>query len=87
MQNNPRSVKKANDTLRQYVNTVLTFNTYIWSFQQFKLTNGVINLQYYGTLFSSDLFANPLAQDYDYRSYVVHHVPSVELLDRKGTQF
>lgn len=33
-----------------------------------------------------DLFGNPLAQEYDYRSYVVHHLPSVELLDRKGVQ-
>ena len=31
-----------------------------------------------------DLFGNPLSQEYDYRSYVIHHVPSVELLDRKG---
>lgn len=36
--------------------------------------------------FVLDLFANPLAQDYDYRSYIIHHVPSVDLLDRKGKQ-
>lgn len=34
----------------------------------------------------ADLFGNPLSQEYDYRSYVIHHVPSVELLDRKGNE-
>ena len=31
-----------------------------------------------------DLFDNPIAQESEYRAYVVHHIPSVELLDRKG---
>ncbi|KAM6411309.1 leucine-rich repeat-containing protein 72 isoform 3-T3 [Pluvialis apricaria] len=31
----------------------------------------------------SDLFHNPLAQDPDYRLYVIHFLPSVQLLDRK----
>ncbi|XP_066305345.1 leucine-rich repeat-containing protein 72-like [Branchiostoma lanceolatum] len=30
-----------------------------------------------------NLFNNPLAQENEYRSYVIHHLPSVELLDRK----
>ncbi|XP_064907297.1 leucine-rich repeat-containing protein 72 isoform X5 [Columba livia] len=34
----------------------------------------------------SDLFHNPLAQDADYRLYVIHALPSVQLLDRKVTQ-
>ncbi|XP_054048950.1 leucine-rich repeat-containing protein 72 isoform X3 [Rissa tridactyla] len=32
----------------------------------------------------SDLFHNPLAQDPDYRLYVVYFLPSVQLLDRKS---
>ncbi|XP_063267314.1 leucine-rich repeat-containing protein 72 isoform X2 [Prinia subflava] len=31
----------------------------------------------------SDLFQNPLAYDPDYRLYVIHSLPSVQLLDRK----
>ena len=31
-----------------------------------------------------DLFNNPLAQEPEYRQYVIHHVPSVQLLDRRG---
>ncbi|XP_064300567.1 leucine-rich repeat-containing protein 72 isoform X4 [Phalacrocorax carbo] len=34
----------------------------------------------------SDLFHNPLAQDPDYRLYVIYFIPSVQLLDRKFTQ-
>ncbi|KAM6103065.1 leucine-rich repeat-containing protein 72 isoform 8-T8 [Theristicus caerulescens] len=34
----------------------------------------------------SDLFHNPLAQDPDYRLYVIYSLPSVQLLDRKFTQ-
>ncbi|XP_078701634.1 leucine-rich repeat-containing protein 72-like isoform X2 [Branchiostoma floridae x Branchiostoma belcheri] len=30
-----------------------------------------------------NLFNNPLAQENEYRSYVIHHLPSVELLDRQ----
>ncbi|XP_074756464.1 leucine-rich repeat-containing protein 72 isoform X4 [Athene noctua] len=32
----------------------------------------------------SDLFNNPLAQDPDYRLYVIYSLPSVQLLDRKS---
>ena len=32
----------------------------------------------------SDLFNNPIAQETDYRFFVIHAVPSVELLDRQG---
>ncbi|XP_074939059.1 leucine-rich repeat-containing protein 72 isoform X3 [Phalacrocorax aristotelis] len=32
----------------------------------------------------SDLFHNPLAQDPDYRLYVIYFIPSVQLLDRKS---
>uniref|UniRef100_A0A8C0IGR0 Leucine rich repeat containing 72 n=1 Tax=Bubo bubo TaxID=30461 RepID=A0A8C0IGR0_BUBBB len=32
----------------------------------------------------SDLFHNPLAQDPDYRLYVIYSLPSVQLLDRKS---
>ncbi|XP_072910224.1 leucine-rich repeat-containing protein 72 isoform X3 [Hemitrygon akajei] len=31
----------------------------------------------------TDLFNNPLTQDQDYRLYVIYHLPSVQLLDRK----
>ncbi|XP_040520100.1 leucine-rich repeat-containing protein 72 isoform X11 [Gallus gallus] len=34
----------------------------------------------------SDLFYNPLAYDAGYRLYVIHSLPSVQLLDRKLTQ-
>ncbi|XP_074660986.1 leucine-rich repeat-containing protein 72-like [Tubulanus polymorphus] len=30
-----------------------------------------------------NLFHNPVAQETDYKMYVIHHLPSVELLDRK----
>lgn len=30
------------------------------------------------------MFGNPLFQEYDYRSYVIHFVPSLKVLDRKG---
>ena len=32
----------------------------------------------------TDLFDNPVAQEPEYRLYVIHHVPTVELLDRQG---
>lgn len=32
----------------------------------------------------ADLFNNPVAQEADYRLFVIHSVPSVELLDRQG---
>ncbi|XP_014793188.1 PREDICTED: leucine-rich repeat-containing protein 72 isoform X4 [Calidris pugnax] len=32
---------------------------------------------------NADLFHNPLAEDRDYRLYVIHCLPSVQLLDRK----
>lgn len=32
----------------------------------------------------SDLFLNPFTQDPLYREYAIHHLPSVQLLDRKG---
>ncbi|XP_078375330.1 leucine-rich repeat-containing protein 72-like isoform X1 [Oculina patagonica] len=51
--------------------------------QLVKLTDIVHELRAMQCLKTLNLFANPLAQDYDYRSYIVHHVPSVELLDRK----
>ena len=31
-----------------------------------------------------DLFGNPLAQDYDYRNYVIHNIESLQRLDRRG---
>lgn len=52
--------------------------------QLLKLTDVVHELKAMQFLKTLNLFANPLAQDYDYRSYVVHHVPSLQLLDRKG---
>ena len=35
-------------------------------------------------IFIVDLFNNPIAQESEYRVYVVHHVPSLQLLDRHG---
>ena len=32
----------------------------------------------------ADLFGNPLAQDYDYRNYVIHNIKSLQRLDRRG---
>lgn len=51
--------------------------------QLLKLTDVVHELRAMQCLKKLNLFGNPLAQEYDYRSYVVHHLPSVELLDRK----
>lgn len=51
--------------------------------QLVKLTDIVHELKAMQCLKTLNLFANPLAQDYDYRSYVIHHLPSIELLDRK----
>lgn len=51
--------------------------------QLVKLTDVVHELRAMQCLKTLNLFANPLAQDYDYRSYIIHHVPSVDLLDRK----
>ncbi|XP_054048949.1 leucine-rich repeat-containing protein 72 isoform X2 [Rissa tridactyla] len=45
-----------------------------------KELEGMISLQ------TLNLFHNPLAQDPDYRLYVVYFLPSVQLLDRKFTQ-
>ncbi|NXI52951.1 LRC72 protein, partial [Chloroceryle aenea] len=43
-----------------------------------KELKGMISLQ------TLNLFHNPLAQDLDYRLYVIHFLPSVQLLDRKS---
>ncbi|XP_076833387.1 leucine-rich repeat-containing protein 72 [Brachyhypopomus gauderio] len=40
----------------------------------------LINMQCLRTL---NLFLNPFTQDPEYRKYVIHHLPSVELLDRR----
>ena len=41
--------------------------------------------QYYFMLDTvADMFSNPIAQESEYRLYVVHHLPSVQLLDRHG---
>ncbi|XP_066847887.1 leucine-rich repeat-containing protein 72 isoform X2 [Anser cygnoides] len=45
-----------------------------------KELKGIISLQ------TLNLFHNPLAHDPDYRLYVIHFLPSVQLLDRKFTQ-
>ncbi|XP_026698916.1 leucine-rich repeat-containing protein 72 [Athene cunicularia] len=45
-----------------------------------KELKGIISLQ------TLNLFNNPLAQDPDYRLYVIYSLPSVQLLDRKFTQ-
>uniref|UniRef100_A0A8D0EJ16 Leucine-rich repeat-containing protein 72 n=1 Tax=Strix occidentalis caurina TaxID=311401 RepID=A0A8D0EJ16_STROC len=44
-----------------------------------KELKGIISLQ------TLNLFHNPLAQDPDYRLYVIYSLPSVQLLDRKLT--
>ncbi|XP_071591473.1 leucine-rich repeat-containing protein 72 isoform X4 [Heliangelus exortis] len=46
-----------------------------------KELKGMISLQ------NLNLFHNPLAQERDYRLYVIHFLPSVQLLDRKGSGF
>ncbi|XP_074624748.1 leucine-rich repeat-containing protein 72-like isoform X2 [Acropora palmata] len=51
--------------------------------QLLKLTDVIHELRAMQSLETLNLFANPLAQDYDYRSYVIHHVTSLQLLDRK----
>ncbi|KAM6103066.1 leucine-rich repeat-containing protein 72 isoform 9-T9 [Theristicus caerulescens] len=46
-----------------------------------KELKGMISLQ------TLNLFHNPLAQDPDYRLYVIYSLPSVQLLDRKCCEF
>uniref|UniRef100_A0A8B9QWL7 Leucine-rich repeat-containing protein 72 n=1 Tax=Anas platyrhynchos TaxID=8839 RepID=A0A8B9QWL7_ANAPL len=46
-----------------------------------KELKGIISLQ------TLNLFHNPLAHDPDYRLYVIHFLPSVQLLDRKYCEF
>ncbi|XP_008936759.1 PREDICTED: leucine-rich repeat-containing protein 72, partial [Merops nubicus] len=46
-----------------------------------KELKGMISLQ------TLNLFHNPLAQDPDYRLYVINFLPSVQLLDRKRCEF
>ncbi|XP_064907298.1 leucine-rich repeat-containing protein 72 isoform X6 [Columba livia] len=49
-----------------------------------KLVETVKELKGKISLHTLNLFHNPLAQDADYRLYVIHALPSVQLLDRKG---
>ncbi|NWW47573.1 LRC72 protein, partial [Pedionomus torquatus] len=48
-----------------------------------KLDKTVKELEGMLSLQTLNLFHNPLAQDRDYRLYVIHFLPSVQLLDRK----
>ncbi|NXP03208.1 LRC72 protein, partial [Thinocorus orbignyianus] len=48
-----------------------------------KLDKTVKELEGMLSLKTLNLFHNPLAQDRDYRLYVIHFLPSVQLLDRK----
>ncbi|NXS98993.1 LRC72 protein, partial [Jacana jacana] len=48
-----------------------------------KLDKTVKELEGMMSLQTLNLFHNPLAQDPDYRLYVIHFLPSVQLLDRK----
>ncbi|KAK2542517.1 Lrrc72 [Columba livia] len=49
-----------------------------------KLVETVKELKGKISLHTLNLFHNPLAQDADYRLYVIHALPSVQLLDRKA---
>ncbi|NWQ72937.1 LRC72 protein, partial [Columbina picui] len=49
-----------------------------------KLVETVKELKGKTSLHTLNLFHNPLAQDPDYRLYVIHALPSVQLLDRKA---
>ncbi|XP_048584218.1 leucine-rich repeat-containing protein 72 isoform X2 [Nematostella vectensis] len=48
-----------------------------------KLTDVVHELRAMQRLHDLNLFNNPLAQDYDYRSYVIHRIKSLKILDRR----
>lgn len=37
--------------------------------------------------FFTDLFNNPVAQEPDYRIFVVNSIPSIQLLDRQGSPY
>jgi len=49
-----------------------------------KLTDVMHELRSMQNLKVLNLFGNPLAQDYDYRAYVIFNVKSLDLLDRKA---
>ena len=38
----------------------------------------------YLSILSTDLFMNPLTQEYNYRAYTIDNIKSLELLDRKS---
>ncbi|CAH1786897.1 unnamed protein product [Owenia fusiformis] len=49
-----------------------------------KLENVIYELRKMQNLKVLNLFNNPISQEEEYRLYVIHHVPSVELLDRQA---
>ncbi|XP_053323397.1 leucine-rich repeat-containing protein 72 [Spea bombifrons] len=52
-----------------------------------KLQVTVMELKGMTSLHTLNLFHNPLAQVSDYRLYVIHHLPSVQLLDREKVTY
>ncbi|KAK2184507.1 hypothetical protein NP493_262g01055 [Ridgeia piscesae] len=48
-----------------------------------KLDTMVHEMAHMQCLRTLNLFGNPLAQEPEYRLYLIHHVPSLEILDRK----
>ncbi|XP_065072192.1 leucine-rich repeat-containing protein 72-like [Rhopilema esculentum] len=48
------------------------------------LTDVIHELRYMQSLKTLNLFGNPLAQEYGYRTYTIFSIPSLQLLDRKA---
>ncbi|XP_072910226.1 leucine-rich repeat-containing protein 72 isoform X5 [Hemitrygon akajei] len=68
------------DTLKHLTNLEILMLHNNWLTKLEKVIAELKKLMWLHTL---NLFNNPLTQDQDYRLYVIYHLPSVQLLDRK----
>ncbi|XP_059828633.1 leucine-rich repeat-containing protein 72 isoform X4 [Hypanus sabinus] len=68
------------DTLKHLTNLEILMLHNNWLTKLEKVVTELKKLMWLHTL---NLFNNPLTQDQDYRLYVIYHLPSVQLLDRK----
>ncbi|XP_072110513.1 LOW QUALITY PROTEIN: leucine-rich repeat-containing protein 72 [Mobula birostris] len=68
------------DTLKHLTNLEILMLHNNWLTKLEKVVAELKKLMWLHTL---NLFNNPLTQDRDYRLYVIYHLPSVQLLDRK----
>ena len=62
----------------------MIFDIYIEFYNYYKKATFYCRVPKHIFLHFTDLFGNPLAQDYDYRNYVIHNIKSLQRLDRRG---